>query len=60
MERRRGEERGGKGALPSLYDLHRSGNRFPVDQEIKSEYSVRAMCGHRKLQVLPRFRAVGS
>ena len=53
-------EREGKGVLPSLYDLRRSGSRFPVDQELKLEYKARAMCGYQKLQVLPRFLMGGS
>ena len=59
-ERREEREREEIDVLPSLYDLRRSGSRFPMDQELKSEYSVRATRGHRKLQVSPRFRAGGS
>ena len=47
-------------ALPSLYDLRRSGSRFPMDQELKLEYEVRATRGYKKLQVSPRFRSGGS
>ena len=47
-EERKGErerERG-KGALPSLYDLWRSGDRLPTDKELKSKYATRTTCGY--------------
>ena len=45
-ERRRGKEGEiGKGALPSLYNLRRSGSWFPADQELKCEYAAKATCG---------------
>ena len=58
-ERKERRERGEREALPTLYDLRRSGSRFPTDQELKSEYSTRATRGHRKFQVSPRFHAGG-
>ena len=56
----RGEEREGKGALRSLYDLRRPGSRLPTGQGLKSDYTERATCGYRKLHVSSRFRSGGS
>ena len=52
-ERKERRERDEREVLFSLYDLRRSGSRFPL------EYLARAMCGHRKFQVSPRFRMRG-
>ena len=52
---RRGK-REGKGTLPYLYDLWRSGSWFLADQELKLEYEVRAKRRYQNLQVSPRFR----
>ena len=45
-EKEKRGEREGKWALPSFYDLRRSGSRFSVDQELNSEYVVRATRGY--------------
>ena len=58
-EGERGREGVEREAPTSLYDLRRSGGCLPKGQGLKSEYSVRAMRGYQKLQVLPRFRAEG-
>ena len=42
-----------------FYDLRRSGGYLPTGQGLKSEYSARATCGYKKLQVFPRFRTEG-
>ena len=58
MEKRKGRDE--KEALPSLYDLRRSVDRLLTSQGFKSEYTVRATRGYRKLQVSSRFRTEGS
>ena len=57
--RKRGEEREGEKAFPSLYNLWRSSGRLPTSQGLKSKYSARATNGCQKLQVLPRFCTEG-
>ena len=61
-KRREGEERRerGKMGLSSLYDLWRSNSCLSTGKGLKSEYTMRAMCGYWKLQVSPRFRAESS
>ena len=52
-----GEEKLVKEALPSLQDLWLSAARFLLGQDLKSEYSSRAMCGHRNQEFSSKIRA---
>ena len=58
--RKGGDERKGKKAFPSFYNLRRSGGRLPMGQGLNSEYSARANRGYHKLQDSPRFHAKDS